>query len=360
MLPRRLTNGSQLPPSATAAPAFLLQTVQALGFIINWDKSELTPTQCPNRATIDIPRQLARPSPEEDRHFVAVGPATPWPTASPGQDMASVPGGFLSRLVDVRPDCRLLMRPLQLFFSGITNRAGTPYPDGSPCPDDPPPLPEVEPSGIPAHGQPIEGPQPTITVTTDASHTGWGSLPGPHCLWGLVPLQPEGTPPYQCAGVSGCLSVTPSLPPPCSAPHCTYPYGQRHSCCIHKQTRVHTHSARLNTPSGGVVDLVQAQGFYPDCLLHPRPRQFNRRFSVPRPCSPLGVDPPPPGHGLDSSEHSVPYTWICLRRYSCPAPEILHEGSGLGSVANRRLLVSVGGIQGVRFSPDLSHSPNSI
>ena len=38
---------------------------------------------------------------------------------------------------------------------------------------------------------------------------------------------------------------------------------------------------------------------------------------------------------------SVPYTWICLRRYSCPAPEILHEGSGLGSVANRRLLVSV-------------------
>ena len=62
MLPRRLTNGSQLPPSATAAPALLLQTVQALGFIINWDKSELTPTQCPNRATIDIPRQLARPS----------------------------------------------------------------------------------------------------------------------------------------------------------------------------------------------------------------------------------------------------------------------------------------------------------
>ena len=32
LLPRRLTNGSQLPPSATAAPALLLQTVQALGF----------------------------------------------------------------------------------------------------------------------------------------------------------------------------------------------------------------------------------------------------------------------------------------------------------------------------------------
>ena len=176
--------------------------MQALGFIINWDKSELTPTQCPNRATIDIPRQLARPS---QRRI-----ATLWRSARLLRGRRQAPAktwlqfrGFLSRLVDVRPDCRLLMRPLQLFFSGITNRAGTPYPDGSPCPDDPPPLPEVEPSGIPAHGQPIEGPQPTITVTTDASHTGWGSLPGPHCLWGLVPLQ--GTPPYQCAGVSGCL-----------------------------------------------------------------------------------------------------------------------------------------------------------
>ena len=266
MLPRRLTNGSQLPPSATAAPALLLQTVQALGFFINWDKSELTPTQCPNRATIDIPRQLARPS---QRRI-----ATLWRSARLLRGRRQAPAktwfqfrGFLSRLVDVRPDCRLLMRPLQLFFSGITNRAGTPYPDGSPCPDDPPPLPEVEPSGIPAHGQPIEGPQPTITVTTDASHTGWGSLPGPHCLWGLVPLQ--GTPPYQCAGVSGCLSVTPSLPPPCSAPHCTYPYGQRHSCCIHKQTRVHTHSARLNTLAAELWTWCRHRDFIPTAFYIP-------------------------------------------------------------------------------------------
>ena len=255
------------PPSATAAPALLLQTVQALGFIINWDKSELTPTQCPNRATIDIPRQLARPS---QRRI-----ATLWRSArllrgrrqlAPAKTWLQF-RGFLSRLVDVRPDCRLLMRPLQLFFSGITNRAGTPYPDGSPCPDDPPPLPEVEPSGIPAHGQPIEGSQPTITVTTDASHTGWGSLPGPHCLWGLVPLQ--GTPPYQCAAVSGCLSVTPSLPPPCSAPHCTYPYGQRHSCCIHKQTRVHTHSACLNTLAAELWTWCRHRDFIPTAFYIP-------------------------------------------------------------------------------------------
>ena len=172
---------------------------------------------------------------------MAVGPATPWPTASPGQDMASVPGFSLetSRRPSGLPTAHCA--PLQLFFSGITNRAGTLYPDGSPCPDDPPPLPEVEPSGIPAHGQPIEGPQPTITVTTDASHTGWGVTAGAALLMGTGPRS-RVLPPYQCTGVSGCLSVTPSLPPPCSAPHCTYPYGQRHSCCIHKQTRVHTHT----------------------------------------------------------------------------------------------------------------------
>ena len=105
---------------------------------------------------------------------------------------------------------------------------------------------------------------------------------------------------------------------------------------------------------------MQAQGFYPDCLLHPRPGQFNHRFSVPRPCSPLGVDPPPPGHGLDSPNIRSPTRGSGCVGTQCPAPEILHKGSGPGSVANRRLLVSVGGIQGVCFSPDFSHSPNTI
>ena len=43
----------------------------------------------------------------------------------------------------------------------------------------------------------------------------------------------------------------------------------------------------------------------------------------------------------------------------CPAPEILHEDSGPGSVATRRLLFSVGGIHGVRLSPDIHHPPNT-
>ena len=51
---------------------------------------------------------------------------------------------------------------------------------------------------------------------------------------------------------------------------------------IYKQTR--GHSLRTpERPSGGAVDLVQAQGYYPNCLIHPRPGQYNCRFSIPRP-----------------------------------------------------------------------------
>ena len=46
----------------------------------------------PESGDYRYPPAAGAAQPEEDRHFVAVGPATPWPTASPGQDMASVPG----------------------------------------------------------------------------------------------------------------------------------------------------------------------------------------------------------------------------------------------------------------------------
>ena len=44
---------------------FLLRTVQSLGFLINWEKSELTPTRRPIflGAAVSIPEGLARPSP---------------------------------------------------------------------------------------------------------------------------------------------------------------------------------------------------------------------------------------------------------------------------------------------------------
>ena len=173
--------------------------------------------------------------PEEDRHYRGGGPATPWSSASPGQSMASVHGLSLepSRRPSGLPTAHA---PSPAAFSQeLSAGPGPPIQTGPPAPDDPPPLPEVEPSGIPALGQPTEGP-PTHH---NGDHGrlphrmggGGGSLHGPQCLWGLVPLQ--GTPPYQCARVSGCHSVTPSLPPPCPSPHCPYLHGHRHGGSIY-------------------------------------------------------------------------------------------------------------------------------
>ena len=52
---------------------FLLRTVQGLGFIVNWEKSELTPSRHPTflGAAKDLPRQLARPSPDRVNTIMA-------------------------------------------------------------------------------------------------------------------------------------------------------------------------------------------------------------------------------------------------------------------------------------------------
>ena len=67
---------------------FLLQTVQALGFLINWEKSELAPTRHPTflGAANDMPRQLARPSP--DRVNTIMAPGLPAAHASPADTSA--------------------------------------------------------------------------------------------------------------------------------------------------------------------------------------------------------------------------------------------------------------------------------
>ena len=92
---------------------FLLQTVQALDFLINWEKSELAPTWHPTflGAAIDRPRQLARPSPDRVNTIMAA--------ASRLRRQASARVwlqflGYLASLVVVLPDCRLHMRPLQI------------------------------------------------------------------------------------------------------------------------------------------------------------------------------------------------------------------------------------------------------
>ena len=159
--------------------ALLLHTVQALGFVINWDKSELIPTQCPNflGATIDIPRQLARPSERRIATIAAAARLLSSRRQAPAKQWLQFLG-YLSSLVDVLPDCRLLMRPLQLHFlrnyqpgrDPLTRRVPLPMTIRLLCRR----WSRLE---FLRTGNPLRVPQPTITVTTDASHTGWGG----HC-----------------------------------------------------------------------------------------------------------------------------------------------------------------------------------
>ena len=158
---------------------FLLKTVQELGFIINWEKSKLTPTQGPLflGASLDIPRQLARPSPQRvDTIIAAAGALRRKRHATARRWLQFL--GYLASLVDVLPDCRLHMRPLQLHFLSHfrPNRDSLLLPV---------PVPHTirvlllqwQKRSFLCQGNPFSIPQPSVTVTTDASLLGWGG----HC-----------------------------------------------------------------------------------------------------------------------------------------------------------------------------------
>ena len=242
LLPQRLAAGSQLAPPPPLLLrqhlALLLQTVQALGFLINWDKSEQVPTQCQffPRGDYKYPPAAGAAQPEEDRHYRGGGRAAPWSTAtscifSGTIDRAGAP---LSRRVPLPPTIRLLFRRWS--------------------------RPEFLRSG-----NLLRVPQPAITVTSATSHMGWGGGGGGSLLRLMLMLMGTGPAtwysPLSGTRVSGYRPVTPSPPPPCRSPHCPYPHGLRHSGRLYLQTRRHS----LHTPecpSGGAVDLVQAQGCF--------------------------------------------------------------------------------------------------
>ena len=159
---------------------FLLRTVQSLGFLINWEKSELVPTRHPTflGASISIPEGLARPSPERVETIVRAAQLLRRRRRAPARTWLQFLG-YLASLVDVLPDCRLRMRPIQLHFLRHFRPSRDPLTRMVPNP------PAIRlllirwtRRELLNQGKPLWPPQPTITVTTDASHQGWGG----HCM----------------------------------------------------------------------------------------------------------------------------------------------------------------------------------
>ena len=163
-----------------------LQVTQDLGFLINRKKSALSPRRLPEYlgASLDIPCLLARPL---DRRIVALqsliqelvsgefAPALLWEKFL----------GHLSSLVDLVPNCRLLMRPLQLHFLRYFDQFSDPPSVLIPLPLCVKALVQewASPCRL-SEGKPFAPPLPDLTLTTDASRLGWGAVLPPRRISG--------------------------------------------------------------------------------------------------------------------------------------------------------------------------------
>ena len=163
-----------------AATATVLREARALGWIVNPEKSELTPSQRPTFLGAYVDLRVGRAFPTSERVEAVISgvllllhgsgaPARAW----------LVLLGYMASLVDLVPYCRLRMRPLQwhllAFFRPASRRYDTLVP--------------VTPA-VSAHlswwterrnltlGVDFPTPLPDVTLTADASESGWGAFIG--------------------------------------------------------------------------------------------------------------------------------------------------------------------------------------
>ena len=94
-----------------------LKSTQSLGFLINWEKSSLSPSEVPTYlgAVLDNPRLLARPA---DHQFLAIQQLILRLVSQPSSPdlLWQQFLGHLSSFKDLVTDCLFLIRPLQLHF----------------------------------------------------------------------------------------------------------------------------------------------------------------------------------------------------------------------------------------------------
>lgn len=162
----------------------LVQTTIELGFLINWEKSNLSPSRVPSflGAVLDIPCQLARPS--RDRILTVSSAARRLLLLRRVRARLWLQFlGYLASLVDLVVDCRLLMRPFQVHLLKFYRPGRDSLSTWITLPDHIRSLlPRWTDVVFLAQGRPFRVPPPSISVSTDASLLGWGG----HCNGGTV------------------------------------------------------------------------------------------------------------------------------------------------------------------------------
>ena len=155
-----------------------LQWTQDLGFLVKWKKSSLVPQRIPAYlgAQLDIPNLLARPL----EHRVLALQSVIRDLTSGWLAAALLWQKFLG-FVDLVPNCRMLMRPLQLHFLRYFTSLTVPQDKLVPL------SPEVKVLcrawASPSHlleGKPFAPPLHRLVISTDASGQGWGVVLHPH------------------------------------------------------------------------------------------------------------------------------------------------------------------------------------
>jgi len=164
-----------------------LQLTQSLGFIINWNKSALEPLRIPSYlgAQLDIPCLLARPLEHRVEALQSVIQALVSKRMAPALLWQQFLG-HLASFVDLVPNCRLLMRPLQLFFQSCFSPVLDPQEKliflsneiKDLCLEWAAPVRLLQ-------GKPFSPPPHRLVVTTDASSLGWGAVLSPHSVSGV-------------------------------------------------------------------------------------------------------------------------------------------------------------------------------
>ena len=264
LLPGRLASGGRV--LGTAVPPAALPTMDSAGPGVYSKLGEVgaytftapdLPRSC-HRST--PPAGAAEPGQGEHDHGGRTTPAPP--PAGPGQGVAPILG-YLASLVDVLPDCRLHMRPLQLHLlrhyrpsvDSLTRLVPLP-------PVHPPASHAVVAAEISDYGQPPAGAPALYHGDHRCLPAGMGwSLPGQYGLWGLAPYGHARS--HQFVGVPSCPPLTLLLFAPATPAHSAHTHGQFHCGGLYKQAGGGTHSTRLNALAAQLWTWCRREGIFP-------------------------------------------------------------------------------------------------